>query len=632
MKSPQNSFDYDDPKKIYGKNKLWCNNFCISGNKFYHMFYAWILISLPYLTMTIILIKTKNIVPIAFPITITSLFYIIEICSGILGGCTDPGILPRQGDDFYYNTNRPLMKQVINGHIIMLTFCYSCSSFRPPRTSHCSLCDNCVERFDHHCLWLGTCIGKRNYKYFYSLIFCLNISSTYQIIFAMYYIIFQIKKFKNKENYSLLLLLGLSGVALVDLLFLVFFIGKLFYLHTYLVFKSLTFYEYIKNKFKKVPSLNPFKKKLLGTWERTIFSLPPKSFLLSFLLKKRKRFIFEEQENKKEKEIRINVIKINKNKNKNKDKSKDKNNNNIGNKVYTENERILESNNEINDASEEIHLKNKAIQKKSDGGKEEENSMNLYKMPRCNSTYNLINININKFYEQGKVESNYKNQVINFLSSNYSDNAEKAESENNESEKNDEIDEEKEKENDVCSQDDDLKFNNSFNAKSMGFDTYRKKNCNKNHENDEEEKESNVSKKEENNEKEDNNENNSVNNDENNNENNVEERDKVSYKPDSNKTDINFDDLSHTNTNNNLTNTNNNLTNTNNNQTNTKINNNKINVTQSHKLSKKKSGIVISDDVDEDEDDGVIFRNRGRIIYNKDNVSEETNPNFEHLD
>ena len=49
-------------------------------------------------------------------------------------------------------------------------------------------------------------------------------------------------------------------------------------------------------------------------------------------------------------------------------------------------------------------------------------------------------------------------------------------------------------------------------------------------------------------------------------------------------------------------------------------------------MKKKKSAIIISDDVDEDEDDGVIFRNRGRIIYNKDNVSEETNPNFEHLD
>ena len=27
-----------------------------------------------------------------------------------------------------------------------------------------SWCDNCVEIFDHHCLVLGTCIGKRNLK------------------------------------------------------------------------------------------------------------------------------------------------------------------------------------------------------------------------------------------------------------------------------------------------------------------------------------------------------------------------------------------------------------------------------------------------------------------------------------
>ena len=148
MKLPQSSFDYDDPKKIYGKNRFWCNSFCVSGSKFYHMFYAFFLISLPYVTMIVVLIKTKNIVSITFPIIFTSFFYIIEICSGILGGCTDPGILPRQGDDFYYNTNKPLLRQVINGHLMTLTFCYSCSLFRPPRTSHCSLCDNCIERFE----------------------------------------------------------------------------------------------------------------------------------------------------------------------------------------------------------------------------------------------------------------------------------------------------------------------------------------------------------------------------------------------------------------------------------------------------------------------------------------------------
>ena len=565
MKTSQCSLDYDDPKKIYGKN-LFCGDYLgIMGSKFYHMIYAFLLISIPYLGMIIILSYTKNIVSIAFPIVFTTILYLIEITSGILGGCTDPGILPRQGDDFYYNTNRPLMKTVINGHVITLTFCYSCSLFRPPRTSHCSLCDNCVERFDHHCLWLGTCIGKRNYKYFYLLIFCLNISSTYQVLFSMYYIIFQIKKFKNKENYSLLLLLGLSGVTLVDLLFLFILIGKLFYLHTYLVFKNMTFYEHIKKKFNKIPKLNPFLKKVSGTWKRIIFAFPPKSFLVSYLTRNRRKYNLA-NENKKSK----NKIK----------------------KVLTESARILESNNDSNEENINKKINENIIHRKSNGEKEDENSLSSQnkKIKKCNSSQNIIMININKLYNQGKIENNANNQVLNFLSSDYSENAEH---EMKSDDKN-----ESEKEEDEQSREEDLKFNKLINTRGIGIDNLKKSN--------EQQKEETKDKKSNDN----NNENNDI-------ENNEENRANVTYKPDNEKTDINFDDINNTNTNN-----------LNNN--NTKSKGGKSNSLASHKKKKKKSGIVISDDIDEEEDDadGVIFKNRGRIIYDKNNISEETYPNF----
>ena len=49
---------------------------------------------------------------------------------------------------------------------LMLKFCKTCDIYRPPRSVHCTMCDTCTLRLDHHCPWLGTCVARNNYIYF----------------------------------------------------------------------------------------------------------------------------------------------------------------------------------------------------------------------------------------------------------------------------------------------------------------------------------------------------------------------------------------------------------------------------------------------------------------------------------
>ena len=74
----------------------------------------------------------------------------------------------------------------------------------------------------------------------------------------------------------------MSFVLVFDTLFVTFFIGKLFILHTYLVFKNLTFYEDIKKKWNKPPGTNLLFKGTCYTWYRLICKFTPKSTLFIF--------------------------------------------------------------------------------------------------------------------------------------------------------------------------------------------------------------------------------------------------------------------------------------------------------------------------------------------------------------
>uniref|UniRef100_A0A1A8G1K7 Palmitoyltransferase n=1 Tax=Nothobranchius korthausae TaxID=1143690 RepID=A0A1A8G1K7_9TELE len=171
---------------------------------------------------------------------------------------TDPGILPRAMPDEVADIERqidncgnasyrppPRTREVlINQQVVKLKYCFTCRMFRPPRTSHCSLCDNCVERFDHHCPWVGNCVGKRNYRFFYTFILSLSFLTAFICGCVTTHLALRAQGGKGLV-FALQESPG-SAVELVICFFSVWSILGLSGFHTYLVASNLTTNEDIK--------------------------------------------------------------------------------------------------------------------------------------------------------------------------------------------------------------------------------------------------------------------------------------------------------------------------------------------------------------------------------------------------
>jgi DHHC palmitoyltransferase len=72
-------------------------------------------------------------------------------------------------------------------------FCQKCSYAKPDRTHHCSICRRCILKMDHHCPWLGNCIGFGNYKAFVLFLVYLSTFCAESCLLSVWSVVYWVK-------------------------------------------------------------------------------------------------------------------------------------------------------------------------------------------------------------------------------------------------------------------------------------------------------------------------------------------------------------------------------------------------------------------------------------------------------
>ncbi|ESQ46850.1 hypothetical protein EUTSA_v10027785mg [Eutrema salsugineum] len=221
-------------------------------------------------------------------VSVAVVFTVYDLILLMLTSARDPGIIPRNShppepEVLDGNTNSgtsltprlPRVKEVeVNGIIFKVKYCDTCMLYRPPRCSHCSICNNCVERFDHHCPWVGQCIAQRNYRFFFMFVFSTTLLCVYVLAFCCVYI----RKIKESENVTIwkAMLKTPASIALIIYTFIsMWFVGGLTGFHLYLISTNQTTYENFRYSYDR--RSNPHNKGVVDNFKEIFYSAIPPS-------------------------------------------------------------------------------------------------------------------------------------------------------------------------------------------------------------------------------------------------------------------------------------------------------------------------------------------------------------------